>query len=513
MLVNTKQSLIYINIIDREGGRQSDVRFGGRITIPAKPEAQVRLSLPEETMSVTEPLDESQYETLTQTIHGEVLIPQDEGYSDARSIWNGMIDRTPAVIIRCSGTADVISAVDYARENERLLAVKGAGHNIAGNAVCDDGVMIDLGPMNSVHVDPSAKLARVGPGCTLADVDHETQAFGLATPTGINSTTGIAGLTLGGGFGWLSRKYGMTIDNLRSVDMVTAEGELVKASEDENPDLFWGIRGGGGNFGVVTSFEFELHEVGPELLCGPIVYPHADALEIIPRVREFNAQAPDEATAWIVLRQAPPLPFLPEDVHGSDVVIVAAFYGGDMDDGEEVLAPLREIGDPIADAVSPHRYVDWQQAFDPLLTPGARNYWKSHNFSELSDGAIETAVDYATSLPSPHSEIFFGHVGGEMARVPADETAYPHRDIAYVMNVHTRWEDPSLDDECIAWAREFYDAMAPHALGSAYVNFISEREGEESLAYGDNYDRLVELKNEWDPENLFRMNQNIKPTA
>jgi len=231
-------------------------------------------------MSVTEPLNESHYETLTKTIHEEVLIPQDEGYSEARSIWNGMIDRTPAVIIRCSGTADVISAVDYARENERLLAVKGAGHNIAGNAVCDDGVMIDLEPMNSVHVDPSAKLARVGPGCTLADVDHETQAFGLATPTGINSTTGIAGLTLGGGFGWLSRKYGMTIDNLRSVDMVTAEGELVKASEDENPELFWGIRGGSGNFGVVTSFEFELHEVGPELLCGPIVYPHADAPEL-----------------------------------------------------------------------------------------------------------------------------------------------------------------------------------------------------------------------------------------
>lgn len=464
-------------------------------------------------MTATAPLDDANYETLTEESHGDVLRPGDEGYEDARSIWNAMIDREPAVIIRCTGTADVITAVDFAREHDRLLAIKGAGHNIAGNAVCDGGVVIDLTPMNSVRVDPEAKTARVGPGATLADLDHETQAFGLATPTGVNSTTGIAGLTLGGGFGWLSRKYGMTIDNLLSVDVVTADGELVTASEDENSDLFWGIRGGGGNFGVVTSFEFRLHEVGPELLCGPIVFPHADAPGVLRHVREFNADAPDEACGWVVLRKAPPLPFLPEDVHGTDVVIVAAFYAGDVDEGADVLAPLRAFGDPIADAVSPHRYVEWQQAFDPLLTPGARNYWKSHNFSELNDAAIDTAIEYATELPSPQSEIFFGAVGGEMARVPSDATAYPHRDIAYVMNVHTRWEDPAMDDECIEWAREFYDAMAPHALGSAYVNFISEREGAESVAYGDNYDRLVELKNEWDAENLFRMNQNVEPTA
>ena len=462
-------------------------------------------------MTVTDPLNESAYDTLSQGIHGDVLRPEDGGYEDARSLWNGMIDREPAVIVRSTGTADVITAVDFAREHDRLLAIKGAGHNIAGNAVCDDGVMIDLAPMNNVRVDPEAKTARVGPGATLADLDHESQAFGLATPTGINSTTGIAGLTLGGGFGWLSRKSGMTIDNLLSGDMVTADGELVHASEDEHPELFWGIRGGGGNFGVVTSFEFQLHEVGPEVLCGPIVYAHVDAAEVIRHVREFNAEAPDEATGWIVLRQAPPLPFLPEDVHGTDVVIVAAFYAGDIDEGEEVLAPLREFGEPIADAVSPHQYVEWQQAFDPLLTPGARNYWKSHNFAEITDGAMDTAIEYAANLPSPQSEIFFGHVGGEMARVPADATAYPHRDIAYMMNVHTRWEDPAKDDDCIEWAREFYEAMAPHALGNAYVNFISEREGNESLAYGENYDRLVELKNEWDPENLFRMNQNIEP--
>ncbi|MFD1564131.1 FAD-binding oxidoreductase [Haloarchaeobius amylolyticus] len=460
---------------------------------------------------VTTPVDDGAIDGFGEGLHGELLRPEDPNYDETRAIWNGMIDRRPALIARAMGVSDVIAAVNFAREQDMVLAVRGAGHNIAGNAVCDDGLMLDLSAMRSVRVDPEEQTARVEPGATLGDFDHEAQAFGLATPLGINSTTGVAGLTLGGGFGWLTRRDGLTVDNLRSVDIVTADGELRRASEEENPDLFWGVRGGGGNFGVVTSFEFDLHEVGPEILSGPIVYAGEDARDVIRHVRDFNEDAPDESAVWVVLRKAPPLPFLPEDVHGVGVVLVVMFYAGDMDEGEEVLAPLREYGDPIADAVGPHQYAAFQQAFDPLLTEGARNYWKSHNFSELSDDAIDTAVEYAAELPSPLSEIFFAQIGGEMGRVPADATAYPHRDAEYAMNVHTRWEDPAMDDRCIAWSREFFDAMAPYGTGGVYMNFISEDEGEEDLAYGTNQQRLAEVKATYDPENLFRMNQNVEP--
>ncbi|WP_254530389.1 FAD-binding oxidoreductase [Natrinema gelatinilyticum] len=463
-------------------------------------------------MSVTTtPVDDGAIDGLGEGLHGELLRPGDLGYDDARAIWNGMIDRRPALIVRAMGVSDVIAAVTFAREHDMLLAIRGAGHNIAGNAVCDDGLMLDLSAMRSVRVDPEERTARVEPGATLADFDHEAQAFGLATPLGINSTTGVAGLTLGGGFGWITRKYGLTVDNLRSVDIVTANGELRHASEDENPDLFWAVRGGGGNFGVVTSFEFGLYEVGPEVLAGMVVYRGADAPAVLRHVRDFNETAPDESTVWVVLRKAPPLPFLPESIHGEDVIVVVPFYAGDIAEGEEVLAPIREYGVPIADTVSPRQYTAFQQAFDPLLTEGARNYWKSHNFRAISDDAIDTVVEYARNLPSPLSEIFFGQLGGAMGRVPADATSFPHRDAEYGMNVHTRWEDPAMDDECMTWSREFFDAMAPYATGGVYVNFISEREGEETLAYGENYDRLVEVKTKYDPENLFRMNQNVEP--
>jgi len=463
-------------------------------------------------MATTSPtVDEVSVAELREQFRGRVLEPGDEGYDDARSVWNGMIDRRPAVVAQCAGVADVMAAVDFGRENEMLVAVKGGGHHIAGDAVCDDGLVVDLSEMRSVRVDPDARTARVEAGATLADFDHEAQAFGLATPLGINSTTGVAGLTLGGGFGWLTRKYGMTVDNLRSVDVVTADGERRRASEDENPELFWGLRGGSGNFGVATSFEFDLHEVGPEVLAGPVVYPGEDAADVLRHVRDFNEEAPDEAAVWAILRKAPPLPFLPSDTHGVGVLVVVAFYAGDVDEGERVLEPLRSYGDPIADAVGPHRYAEFQQSFDPLLTEGARNYWKSHNFEQLPDEAIDTAVEYAAEIPSPLSEIFFAQLGGEMARVPDDATAYPHRDAAYAMNVHTRWEDPDDDDRCIEWAREFYDAMAPHATGGVYVNFSSD-DGQQDITYGENYDRLAELKAEYDPTNLFRMNRNVEPS-
>lgn len=452
-------------------------------------------------------------ETLKAGLRGEVLAPTDEGYEESRSIWNAMIDRHPALIVQCTGVADVITSVNFAREHDLAVSVRGGGHNIAGNAVCDGGLMIDLSPLKSIHIDPDAKTARVEPGVTLNEFDHEAQAFGLATPVGYNSTTGIAGLTLGGGFGWLSRKYGLTCDNLRSVDIVTADGELHHASEVENEDLFWGIRGGGGNFGVVTSFEFDLHKVGPEVLSGLLVHPLADATDVLQEYRTFTADAPNEVTAWCVFRHAPPLPFVPEEWHGEKVLILAAFYAGSMDDGEEALQPLREIGDPIVDAISPHPYAGWQQAFDALLEAGARNYWKSHNFVEITDGMIETFVEYAESMPTAISEIAVAQLGGATNDVPADATAYPHRNTEFLMNLHTRWEDSIQDAECISWARECYDAMTPHATGGTYVNFIPEEEGAERAAYQENYDRLVEIKTQYDPTNLFSMNQNVKPAT
>ncbi|MFC7133204.1 MULTISPECIES: FAD-binding oxidoreductase [Salinibaculum] len=447
-----------------------------------------------------------------ETLRGTLLRPDDEGYDDARDVWNAMIDKHPALIAQCAGTADVISAVTFGREHDLPISVKGGGHNIAGRAVEDDALMIDLSPMNSVRVDPDAKTARVEPGVVLNELDHETQAFGLATPVGYNSTTGIAGLTLGGGWGWLSRKHGLTVDNLLSADVVTAEGELVRASEDENEDLFWGIRGGGGNFGIVTSFEFQLHEVGPEVLSGPIVHPFEDTASVLSEYREFVADAPEEAAVWFVIRHAPPMEVIPEEWHGEKVLILAAFYGGEMSEGEEVLQPLRDIGDPVADGVGPHPYAGWQQAFDGLAPAGNRNYWKSHNFEEMTDGMIETFVEFGETIPSELTEIACAQLGGAINERPVDATAYPHRDAQFVMNLHTQWEDPAQDEECMAWARRMHKAMAPHATGGVYANFVPEEVGDQQAAYRENYERLVEVKNEWDPENVFRLNHNVEPT-
>jgi FAD/FMN-containing dehydrogenase len=440
-------------------------------------------------------------DALASSLRGDLLTAESAGYDDARSIWNAMIDKRPGLIVQCAGPADVIRAVRFSSEHELLVAVHGVGHNIAGNAVCDGGIMVSLAGMKSVHVDPAARTVRVEPGVTLGDLDNETQAHGLATPVGINSTTGIGGLTLGGGFGWLSRKFGMTIDSLISADVVTAGGELVKASVDDNADLFWGIRGGGGNFGVVTSFEFQCHPVGPEILSGLIVHPFSDAREVLHYYREFTAQAPDDLSVWVVLRKAPPLPFLPEEVHGTEVVVLAAMYAGDMAEGEKALAPLRAHGNPIADVITPHQFTAFQAAFDPLLTPGVRNYWKSHDF-------------LVGTLPDPQCEVFIAQMGGATNRIGADSTAYRHRDAEYIMNVHGRWDNAADDDRCIAWCRELFDASTPYATGGVYVNFMTEEEQQRvQEAYGDSYDRLVQLKNKYDPKNMFRLNQNIQPTA
>jgi len=458
-------------------------------------------------------IDESTFGSFRSEFNGETLFRDDGSYEEVREIWNAMIDARPSLIARCLSAEDVVVAVRFATDNDLLFSVRGAGHNIAGNSLAEGGLLIDLSLMKTVEVDADARIARVQPGATLGDVDAATQAFGLATPTGINSTTGIAGLTLGGGFGWLSRSYGLTIDNLLSADVVTADGELVVASESSHPNLFWGIRGGGGNFGIVTSFEFKLHAVGPEVLSGLIVHDASDAGAALEFYREFAAQAPDSLTTWVVMRKAPPLPFLDEATHGTDVVVFAVMYNGDIAEGEAAIAPLRAFGTPVGEHVGPNPYASWQQAFDPLLTPGARNYWKSHNFGELSDDTVGTLIRYAQNLPSGFSEIFIAQMGGATSSVASDATAYVGREAAFVLNVHTRWEDAVDDGRCVAWAREFFDATLPYAVGGAYVNFMTaEESGRIAAAYGGNHERLVATKDEYDPDNVFKFNQNIAPS-
>ncbi|CAE6759850.1 FAD-binding oxidoreductase [Paraburkholderia haematera] len=453
-------------------------------------------------------------EELKAAIRGELLLPGDAGFDTARSIWNAMIDRHPAMILRCAGLADVRRGVAFARDNGLPLAVRSGGHNIAGTALCDDGLVIDLSPMKSVHIDPVARRAYVEPGATLGDFDHEAQAFGLATPLGINSTTGVAGLTLGGGFGWLSRRYGMTVDSLISADVVTADGELLHASADSHDDLFWAIRGGGGNFGVVTRFEFALHPVGPLVYGGLVVLPLDQARNALLQYRTAVKDMPEELSVWAVLRLAPPLPFLPPEVHGKPVIVFAMCYSGPVENGPAVVEPVRGFGTPVGEQLGPMPYAMWQQAFDPLLTPGARNYWKSHNLDGIPDGLIDALLGAIDNLPSPQCEIFFGQIGAQTSRVPVEATAYSSRDTQYAMNVHSRWDDANDDERCITWARAFFDAAAPFALGSVYVNFMTQEEGGRVAdAYGPNYERLAAVKNRYDPHNLFRHNQNIRPAA
>jgi FAD/FMN-containing dehydrogenase len=451
---------------------------------------------------------------LKSRLKGEVILPRDEGYDRARAIWNAMIDKRPGVIVRCATTDDVVQAVNFARAKGLALAVRGGGHNIAGSALCDGGVVIDLSGMKAASVYPAARRVVVEGGATLGDLDAATQAHGLATPVGINSTTGIAGLTLGGGFGWLSRKHGMTVDNLVSAEVVTAAGEVVRASATEHPDLFWALRGGGGNFGVVTRFEFRLHPVGPDVLSGLIVYPLSEGGTVLRRYRDFAAQAPDDLSVWLVLRKAPPLPFLPVAVHGREVVVLALLHAGDPREGSGLIAPLRRFATPVGEHIGVQPYVAWQQAFDPLLTAGARNYWKSHNFTALADGLFDVVLEHMGRLPSPECEIFFGALGGATTRPLPNSTAYPHRDARFVMNFHGRWDEPADDVRCVRWAREFFDASAPFASGGVYVNFLTADEiGRVRAAYGANYDRLARVKRAYDPENLFRTNQNILPAV
>jgi FAD/FMN-containing dehydrogenase len=478
-----------------------------------KPEALEHVGTAAESEKGMMNISKEATENLKSKVKGQIVLPSDPSYDEIRQIWNAMIDRRPALIVRCAEASDVPHAISFARENGLEISIRGAGHNIAGNALCDNGVMIDFSAMRNVRVDAEKKRAYVEPGAILADFDEAAQRYGLATPVGINSTTAIAGLTLGGGFGWLTRKYGLTVDNLVSVDVVTANGKRIQASENENADLFWAIRGGGGNFGVVTQFEFNLHKVGPEILAGLIVFPFDQARQVLTHYREFVESAPEELNVWALLRKAPPLPFLPGNVHGKEVVVLVTFYVGDVAQGRKLIEPLHRFGDPHGEHIGVQPYTQWQKAFDPLLTSGARNYWKSHNFTELSDGALDAMIEFAGKLPSPQCEIFLASIAGVANRVPANAMAYRHRDAKFVLNVHGRWDERTDDERCIAWARAFFKASAPYASNGAYVNFMTEEEGDRvAAAYGPNYDRLAQIKKQYDPGNLFHLNQNIKPS-
>jgi FAD/FMN-containing dehydrogenase len=450
--------------------------------------------------------------TSTTEFAGELIAPGDESYDEARKIWNGAIDRRPALIARCHSADDVVAALRHARERDLVVAVRSGGHGVAGLAVCDGGLVIDLSAMRAVAVDPAARTARAQAGALWGDVDGATQEHGLATVGGIVTHTGIAGLTLGGGIGWLMRRYGATVDNLLGADVVTADGEILRASEDEHPELFWGLRGGGGNFGVVTSFDYRLHAVGPTVLAGPIYYDLEDAPEVLRHYRDYIAEVPDELTTILNLRHAPPLDFLPAEVHGQPVVAVIVCYAGDVARGEELLAPLRRFGSPIVDAVAPRPYVELQQLFNPAVPHGWHYYWKSWELPPLEDEAIDTIVEQAGKITSDRSYIIVFQLGGAVARGP--DTAFAQRDAAHDVNINAAWlpDDPEPERH-VAWARGCFDALEPLAGGRAYVNFLGD-EGADRVraAYGEErYARLVALKRTYDPTNVFRLNQNIDP--
>ena len=448
---------------------------------------------------------------------GDLIHPTQGDYEAARSIWNGMIDKKPALIAQCTGIADVIEAVNFARENNLLVSVRGGGHNVAGHAVNDGGLVIDLSLMKGIQVDPHARIARAQAGVNWGELDRETQVFGLATPGGTVSTTGIAGMTLGGGMGWLRRKYGLSCDNLVAADVVIADGRFLRASEEENPDLFWALRGGGGNFGIVTTFEFQLHKVGPEVMFAGVMYPAEQAGELLPLWRDFMAEAPDTVTSEAPFWTIPPVDAFPQAVQGRDVLIIAALYSDDWREGEKVLQPLRELAEPVLDLSGVVPYTQAQKTFDPFNPAGELNYyWKSLRLDRLDEEVIRAIIDHAANRPSPHTLMPIWHHGGAMSRVEPEETAFGDRSAPYLLSIDSNWEDPTDNEANISWTRSVWDDMQRFSSRGSYLNFPGMGEEGEALvraAYGRNYERLAALKQKYDPTNLFRMNQNIKPNG
>jgi FAD/FMN-containing dehydrogenase len=459
-------------------------------------------------------LDAAHIERFASQLRGQLIRPGDSAYEEARQVWNAMIDKHPALIARCADTQDVVASVQFAHAHDLLVAVRGGGHNVAGNATCEGGMVIDLSHMKRISIDPERRIARAQPGLTWGEFDAAAQAQGLALTGGIQSTTGIAGFTLGGGYGYLARKHGLTCDNLRSAEVVTADGRVLRASKTENADLFWGLRGGGGNFGIVTEFELRLYPLGP-VYGGMLVHHAARAGEVMRFYREFIQDVPDELFTILVFATAPAVPNLPAVVHGQPVMNILVCYSGDPEEGERIMQPLRHFGPPAADLLGIKPYDAVQTLLDAANPPGRLNYWKAEFLTDYSDEVIETILRHNARRDSPFSKILLTHMGGAVARVPHDETAYVHRAAPYLMNINAMWTNPSESDVQIAWARELWSAMQPHSAGGVYVNFLSnEGEARVKAAYdGPTYERLVALKNTYDPTNFFRLNQNIKPSG
>jgi FAD/FMN-containing dehydrogenase len=464
--------------------------------------------------TMTPTLGDATVQELRDAIHGQVLRPGDDGYQEAARIWNGAYDgRRPALIVGCSGAADVIAAVGFARSNDLPIAVRGGGHSIAGFSTCDGGLVIDLSGMREVRVDPVARRAQVGAGATWADVDHETQAHALGTTGGLVSTTGVGGFTLGGGIGWLMRKHGLACDNLRAADVVTADGRLVHASEQENSDLLWGLRGGGGNFGIVTRFELELYPVGPLVYAGAIFYPADHDVELLRLFRDWAPGVPDDITAALNLTTAPPLPVIPQEWHGEKVIALLLVSAGPAEEAEALVRAFREAAEPAADLLGPMPYIAMQTLIDPLWQKGIHAYFKASNLARLDDGLIERLHELHMSTPGPQCEIHVHQMGGAVARVGDGETAFPERSMPFVLNAVAGWHDPGASAAHAEWARAVNDGATDASTGRAYVNFLGDGDAARSSYGPDTYDRLASLKRKYDPTNVFRLNQNIEPNG
>jgi FAD/FMN-containing dehydrogenase len=458
-------------------------------------------------------IDETALAELQAGFRGQIVARGDSSFDEHRSVWNGSISRRPALIVRCAGVADVIGAVRFGRQHGLPTAVRSGGHSFPGHSVADDAVVIDLGLMKGVRVDPEARTARVQAGVLLGELDRETQAFGLAAPSGIVTHTGVAGLTLGGGIGWIMRKHGLSVDRLRSVDLVTADGELVKASGDENADLFWGIRGGGGNFGIVTEFEFDLVPLGPTILAGPVFWPMDASPAVLRFYRDWVAEAPDELMTIVTHRKALPLPFLPQEQHGKPVVMVTCCWVGDMEEGERFIKPLREFGSPVADVCTPKPYVTHQAMLDPSWVPGRWYYLRSCDVDELTDEVIDVTAEHSLRINSPLTSFPIWQMGGAVSRVGDDETSFNGRHAGFTFNIACCTETGDGFDQEREWVRSFWSALEPWHT-TVYVNFLME-EGEDRIrqAYGaEKFERLKALKRKYDPDNFFRLNQNIPPS-
>ncbi|MCM4173818.1 FAD-binding oxidoreductase [Arenibacter sp. TNZ] len=457
-------------------------------------------------------LDQITIQEFSQTLSQPLIMPFDPGYDEGRSVWNGMVDKRPVMIANCRNAEDIKKCVNFAQSHDLLVSIKGGGHNVAGKAVCDDGLMINLSQMNAVAVDPVKRTVRVESGATLGELDKETQKFGLATPVGIVSKTGIAGLTLGGGIGYLGRKHGLTIDNLLSVEIITAKGDLISANETENSDLFWALRGGGGNFGVVTSFEFKLHELGPEIMTAQIFYPIEDAKQVLKFYSEFTSSAAEELAGYALVVKVPPADPFPEALQGKIAIALVVSYAGSLDDGKTALEPLENFGNPILRVIMPMSYIALQTSFDKGAPKGMRYYWKAHYIDHLSDEAIDVFVNNTNHIPGELSVVGFEPFGGAITRVEESATAFPQRSASYVLGVWSGWMEAENDEKNINWTREFYNKMTPFASGGAYSNYLDNDDSDKIIAsFGSNYSRLQDVKYKYDPNNFFKLNLNIIP--